>query len=53
MSDIAVAMLAFAAVVVVVAVCATVRPSAANAMAGALYALAAVFTALWPWSRKP
>ena len=51
MSDVAVLGVAFATVIVVVALCATLRPGAAGAMAKALHALAAVFAAAWPWKR--
>lgn len=53
MSDLSVAMVAFAAVIVVVTVCVTIRPGASQGLTTALYALAAVFTAIWPWSRRP
>ena len=45
MSDVAVVGVAFAAVIVVVVLCATLRPGAADAVAKVLQALAGV----WPW----
>ncbi len=53
MSDVSVVMIAVTAVIIVVTLCVTLRPGASKGVTTALYALAAVFAAIWPWSRKP
>ncbi len=51
MQDLSVVAASGAAVVIVVALCATARPAASASLAKALYALAALAAAVVPWSR--